>query len=491
MSNKREISRRQFLRGLAGSTLYLPMLPSLMSKKALAAATSAPAQLRFMSIMSSHGSLQFPNWFPASDPTQSLDLYPGHAVRWGNLTSHVTNGRLSPVLGADFTPYLNKINLVRGLDVLQYLGHHLCTLGNFYANINGSKEGMTPMPTIDQIMAYSTKFYASSPTGPRSLVMGGGGFSYNYSNPQRKDASTVTRVSAFGDPVSAYNAVFGVVSAGGSSTSLSKKITNDVFQDYQRLAQSSRIGHEDRDTLEGHMSMLSELEKRLQNYSASCSAQAPTQTGSYDDGSRYLLYNDVIAAAFKCNMTRIASVLMEQGLGVGSGGTWHAWAHSSDLADSQQHLVEMNGFGGEKIFLDLVKKLDVVEDPTSGKTYLDNSLIMWLQEHSITHSCVSLPLITAGSAGGRLNTGRYIDYRNLAKAYDATKTEFEGVLYNRYLVTVMQAMGLSQPDYQINHMPGYGDTVNNSYAGFKNSRIGRYSYELARLNTPLELLWKG
>ena len=52
--------------------------------------------------------------------------------------------------------------------------------------------------------------------------------------------------------------------------------------------------------------------------------------------------------------------------------------------------------------------LDVPE--LGDKTLLDNSLVYWGNELGFNHIGYSVPCILAGSAGGYLKTGRYLDY---------------------------------------------------------------------------------
>ena len=55
----------------------------------------------------------------------------------------------------------------------------------------------------------------------------------------------------------------------------------------------------------------------------------------------------------------------------------------------------------------------------SGGTLLDHSLVAWGQESgNVTHFAFSMPVITAGAAGGAIKTGSYCDYRNLEPTFE-------------------------------------------------------------------------
>src|SRR5574342_1255895 len=82
-----------------------------------------------------------------------------------------------------------------------------------------------------------------------------------------------------------------------------------------------------------------------------------------------------------------------------------------------------------------------------GRTLLENSFVYAGNElsdpgHGGSH-LLGMPVITAGSAGGQLVTGQYID--------------FGGRLLNNLLVTVFAVMGLEPADYERNGVVGFGD----------------------------------
>jgi hypothetical protein len=70
-------------------------------------------------------------------------------------------------------------------------------------------------------------------------------------------------------------------------------------------------------------------------------------------------------------------------------------------------------------------------------------------------------MIAAGCAGGFLQTGQYVDYRNLqqqahAPGADNAVTSHVGLVYNQWLGTVLQAMGLTPSEYESGSHGGYG-----------------------------------
>lgn len=179
------IKRRHVLRGIGGFTLALPFLPSLESR---AAAAPAGSPRRFIGMRTEHGAVRGANMYPANATLTEQQTYADYTIRRGdlNLAVNGATASLSPVLTAPsgvFTQTLaNKMNVLRGIDVGYYSGHHRGgSLGNFGESDNGNR-GLHP--TCDQVLAYSGKFYESlSGISLRSMAVGAGEMSYRSSNP--------------------------------------------------------------------------------------------------------------------------------------------------------------------------------------------------------------------------------------------------------------------------------------------------------------------
>jgi hypothetical protein len=89
-----------------------------------------------------------------------------------------------------------------------------------------------------------------------------------------------------------------------------------------------------------------------------------------------------------------------------------------------------------------------------------------------------VPCILAGSAGGFIKPGRYLDYIDWdGKAYFSQEdgNVIRGIPHNQFLVTALQAMGLSPADYERNGQAGYGST---SVSG-RSSDAWAVDYDLA------------
>jgi hypothetical protein len=215
------------------------------------------------------------------------------------------------------------------------------------------------------------------------------------------------------------------------------------------------------------------------------SCTAPAEPGSLDNNQgtdpadisqKWDLFLDLVAAAVACDRTRIVTIGVHKALGPGpdpndttlvghyhsedaSGGTWHGLAHDFGNENSRRMLAGINAWITENVFAKLLEKLDIPESGDS--TLLDNSLVYWGNELGFNHIAYSVPCLLAGSAGGYIEPGRYLDYIDWeGQAYFSQEdgNVIEGIPHNRFLVTVLQAMGLEPGDYESEGQAGYGAT---------------------------------
>jgi hypothetical protein len=368
---------------------------------------------------------------------------------------------------------VQKMNVLRGLDVTFYLGHHRGGhLGNYAENDANSGDGGTvkgqPRPTIDQLMAWSDSFYPDLATiKERSLVIGGWGMSAMWSSPLTHDGA-VQSITPERDSLALFDRIF-VPPADPAEKR--PPIVDRVLEDYKRLRTSNaRLSRDDRQRLDDHIERLDELERKLKVVVACGEVTPPTQ-GSLQaeqapspmgDIAFWKLHNDVVAVAFGCDTCRVVSMRADHTFSEYGGDWHHDVAHQAERPDgARQAVIEAaHQVFFQEVFVDLLEKLDAIQDPEG--TVLDNSLVQWTHESGcMTHDPIELPVITAGSAGGFLRTGQYVDYRNLQKkAHTASATSAVssnvGLIYNQWLGTALQAMGLPRSEYEEGQHGGYG-----------------------------------
>lgn len=472
----RAVGRRMFLTGAAGVTLAIPFLASLLPRTVKAA---PGARRRFIALGTDHGGIWQASMYPADSVLAPAMTYAGHEIRRGTLPT--TSGALAPVLtanGSVLTPTLiGKLNVIRGLDVPFYLAHHRGGhLGNYADNDGNGTDGQAiqaeKLPTIDQVLAWSTSFYGSLDTiKERSLVIGAQGMSANWSSPSTKTGE-ITSITPENDSLALFNKIF-VPPTDPAMTR--PHVVDLVIDDYKRLRNGNRrLSSEDKQRLDDHLDRLDELQRKL-NVDVSCGDVMVPTTSSTEESSQssfvvdpegqkrfFQLFNDVIVAAIACDTCRVATVHCGETFS-DYAGNWHNdVAHEANKPDgAKQAVIEAaHQRFFEDVFVDLAAKLDAVKE-TEG-TALDSTLLQWTQESGcVTHDPIELPIVTAGSAAGFFKTGQYVDYRNLAKkAHEASAdngvSSHTGLIYNQWLGTVLRAMGLDPTEYEDGQNGGYG-----------------------------------
>ena len=205
-----------------------------------------------------------------------------------------------------------------------------------------------------------------------------------------------------------------------------------------------RAGYEDRIRLDRHLSMIRDLERRLQNNSvAGASCTTPTQPEDVEPDSEETMpkiaqaHMDMIIMAMACNMTHVATVQFSNAKNhirfpwLESLGDGHGLSHAGPSNTSAvTELVARDSWYASQLAY-LLSGLDAIEE--GDGTMLDNTVVMWTSEiaRGNTHSQQDMPILLAGSAGGYFKTGRYVQFSETRSTSDL-------------LVSIMHAMGQEQ-----------------------------------------------
>jgi Protein of unknown function (DUF1552) len=454
------IARRQFLRG-SGISIALPFLPSLFPRRASGVTLVPENQIGFVGLSPYTSAVAPGNFFPAdASARNAIRPFTGMTIHEGGLDPRIVDGelRISEVLSAprDRFSYdlINKINVINGIDIPFYCRYHQSGwLGNYKADY---QETAVASPTIDDTMAWSPAFNRGGTLALRSLNFDDGRpVSFGYSvrgNP----TSAVTRNPALDPSRESTRALFlKVIGVPPTQLDMDRALVLDrVTARFKSLRESNRrLSADDRRRLDDHVQRLRELEIKLAGPRLSCPAKAPGEDGPAivgDDASarvkRLQLVNDIIAAAFACGSTRIATVGSTQPL-IDHPSYEQDVEQSNHQPSAQLQVVANHKRYFSDVFVDLLTKLNVSRG--DGSTILDACIVQWGLSHShMLHNTISLPLVTAGSAGGRLGTGRYLDYRNRERSVSINSVAIgnPGFHINRWFQTVFNAMGVTAAD---------------------------------------------
>ncbi|MDC3953369.1 DUF1552 domain-containing protein [Polyangium jinanense] len=476
-------SRRLFLCG-AGAALVLPALRSLMPREAYAGPETTPP--RYIQVLNPYG--------------PSASLYYGALKANQNIEPYVNvkalselEGAMSPILGDAFTPFTNKLSVLRGIDVLaENWNHQYCfpTCASSYAAglDNDEAPPTSGQESIDVLLSNSAKMYGPEvPAVRRSVVLNpvitddyskNRSFSWRSTNAKLEMVRPVKQTQAFFD---AFASGFGAVGDGDPRETA---LLQAVHADYKKVRDSSRISAADKQKLESYMSLVADIQKGA----GTCSPAM--QEDEVDIEAVIANQFRILAAAMVCDLTRVASITLGMSMGTYPRHEQHHKIYGKTLsgATASELAVDLKLTGAR--VAKLLGILDAVVEPSG--TLLDNSLVYWSMQYGCVviggeHSANGMPVMVAGGAGGKLKQGHYIDFREPASEtlHDDSR---RGIPMNNLLVTFMNCMGLSSSDYEATPGKGYGSYPPNALAKKPN---GAFWDTTAGRRSPVPFLYTG
>ena len=419
-----KISRRMLLKGL-GVSVALPWLESAHLLAAESAAPRIRTPQRFACMFIGDG-ISPPNWWAKG---QGANMELGSSL-------------------ATLAPYKEKINVIDGLFNQKAGGGHAKCTGNILSGAALQRGRVIHgAVSMDQRLAKHLEDEAALP----SLVVGceqpvSGFHESEYSMVYASHISWSNPDSPIPielHPSLAFDSLF-----GSQTGTLQNSILDDVLE--QATSLRNKVSNSDRVKIDEYLSSVRETEQRLQKLNkrhAEDSAVGPKPlalsqqrppVGQPKDFREYArLMCDVIALAFQTDRTRIATMLMSRDL---SGQVYpflnikddhHSYSHSNTESEYQAIVkchVEQYAY--------LIDRLAHMQE--GDATVLDNSCLMFVSEHWNAHNSNQVPLVLAGGLGGKLETGRTLDY--VKSGNDKRK------LCSLYL-SLMDRMGLELPEF--------------------------------------------
>lgn len=461
------ITRRHFLVGTGGYLLSVPLLTSLLPGKAQAATTAGK---RFFCLGYDNGR-HLPSWHPSTAEMAKLQAVNGIQYMREMALSGIA-GNISQVFQAPFNGAIReKMLFIKGLDGLwvNTQGHQTSTIlaGNLGAGqASGTADRWEPKfgPSADYIIAKNIK---SNPNAARASSYVNVGITDSWEMSFRYDAAANRQINVGREmnPLNTFNTLFGNITQAPAVSDRNTKVVDLVLENFNSVISSNKLAREEKLLLQEHIQSLSELQTNLRASDPVTSQECVRPTAPANGKARYdngadlerinNLHVDIMVAAAKCGIVNVGTLLLARAVddtifsNLGITGNWHG-VYSHNTMNSPEVLAItrlMAGFYGR-----FINGLNVPEPGTNG-TYLDNSLVLFgnAMGDGTAHSYSDLGVSLAGSLGGRLRTGRFIDYSN----------QGQGRNYCAFLAMILTAMGLSPEDYQQSNVAaGFGsDTI--------------------------------
>lgn len=407
-------NRRSFLRGAAGATMALPWLESLTCANSAHAAPATRLAIFYVPIGVVRKGF-FPGEQNAKTPEFSSDQkkIPVDVEIPVGLHSLET---LTPTQ-KPLEEVKSKVTLITGMSRFYKHGSDVhaqcgsCFLSS--ATENSVNTSVYPLArTLDHVIAD----HVGHTTPFRTLEL-----SCN-SHKDNKESIYFDNISWYGtghvapsirDPRKAYRRLFGT-----QEIQTYRNITDLVMEDARTL--QKELSHSDRAKFDEYFDSIRSIEEqmdkreRLKIDLSQVSFEEPSE--AYLPRGEYIrLMGDLMVAALQTGLTNIATLMvgperwdtpyLYESL-FDKPMSHHQMSHNQ--AKFVDELLKVDRFHMEQ-FAYLVKKMDSIKE-SNGSSLLDNTVFTYGSGlgDGATHQYDDLPMIVAGSGGGRLKTGRHL-----------------------------------------------------------------------------------
>jgi Protein of unknown function (DUF1552) len=399
--NSRELSRRMFLRG-TGVVMALPWLESMpvWGAQPMAAAT-APRRLAFLFMGNGVNPTQW--WAKGSGADMELgpSLAPLEPLKGkfnyvkGLFNKAATGVGIHPGMTGNLlsgAPLTKGAELHGGVSLDQVLATHIGDQTVQPSMVLGCEQPVTGYHETNFSMAYSSHISWSSPTSPVPMEV---------------------------YPSLAFDSLF-----ENRGSQRNQSVLDRVMEQVASL--SRRVSSPDKGKLDEYLTSVRDVEKRAQDMRAAKEKAEANATGRGrvvatmarpDNGlpedirDHMRLMSDILALAFQTDKTRIATLLLCRDI----SGLFYPFLdvklahHLASHEDTGDAFMRINQFYVSQ-YKYLVDKLAAM--PEGESTVLDNSCLVFMSNmwSGSQHDNSKLPVLTAGTLGGTLETGRVLDY---------------------------------------------------------------------------------
>jgi hypothetical protein len=411
----RPVSRRTLLKAASGAVLALPLLPSLRAR-----AQEKVTPKRFVTMYTPNGVIH-DGWWPTAVTSETeFELSSSHQP---------------------LSAYRDRLLILGGLEMKVALtgagGPHQRGIGGLFTNMPlgegafvdgcGRTAGWATGISIDQAIA--NQIGTESPVGSLQL---GVRATENDVQGRISYAGPGMPLPPLNTPLEVYKRVFEGFSppaptpgqdAAKALLAQRKSVLDAVSSEFGAL--NNRLSAADRQTLDAHLTLVRDVERRLSLGIGDCAKPEvpPTLDGTSEVDMPQIaeLELDLLALAFACDLTRVASFEISTALNrirypwANSLGEGHSLSHAgASDADAKAQLLARQAWHSSLI----ARLFDRLASMPEGEgTVLDSTLLFWGNEVSMgtTHTHDNMPFLVAGG-GWALRTGRYIKYNGESHA---------------------------------------------------------------------------
>lgn len=464
--------RRGFLQLAGGVALALPALEYTHGK---AWADNAAAPCRFLTVFSHGGTLSNMNKRApisrSNGPTGGVsanDLWRMPAMSGPrNQTERLALGEL--LVAAGFEPLRDKLVQVEGLtnraaNVKVGIGAHgaanrsalTCALVQTGTEPNGKAVYGAAGPSIDVVLAQRLG------TPPMHLRIADHGYGTPYHRAARSG------ISSESSPAAAFVDWFDGITPSTEAPDpavLRQRQRRRLLLDGVREgigAYRGRVSARDLHVIDAHLEHINTLATELDaqgEVSAMCSL--PTDLTEHSGHGRFTgnvtgpMHVRLMIAAIRCGLTRVANLeildlvtMWQSGHGA-FGDLGHSLSKKQrSIAGTSSEAAWLAEMKENRVWrLGLLRQLlEGLNDPDfmeGDRTILDNSLVLWTSEFSeaANHLIYNQPVLMAGGAGGRMQTGLHHEFNAPAVTDPSTRAYETQYTTHNLFTSILHAFG--------------------------------------------------
>src|SRR5688572_9295285 len=392
---KKHLDRRTFLRGM-GATVALPLLDSMIPARTLLALTAARPVPRLAFVYFPHGAIM-DEWTIAT---------PSRTVR---ATGAPAGGRILEPLAA----FHDRLTIVSGLENRHAFGPvHAITPGTWLSATPARERAATADQLAADHLGGQTVLPSLAVATEEATKIGAGIWEGEYDASYGTTISFRRRGGSLDPPEPVPmefrpGAVFDTLFPNDASGSTS--VLDLVADDAASLR--TRLGPADRSLLGDYLETVRDIERRVDEVRL----RSASFGGSATFTDRMALMFDMIALAFRADITRVASMMMAAEAStmtyehLGVPDSFHALSHHQNDPEKIDKLVRIQTFH-TSMFATFIRTLAAL--PDGDGSILDRSLILFgsNMSNSHAHDHCPLPLAVAGGGCGRHRGGQHLRY---------------------------------------------------------------------------------
>lgn len=456
-------TRRMFMMGAGGAFMTIPFLPSL-SRKALAQERPSPKYVLISSNYAPDQTAAYP-FPPSHEPVAPVTRLDAVTTRQSLSEISARQGYMTPALrGSAWDALQPHMNIIHGAAISGTNDKHnstSTTAASMPHDVEDNGHPANDNPKFKYSADYLAERLLARPTHVRGALRMNLAFRhgseygwinpeyphFGFGGPSAENPGYAEKLATMRDvaELEARLGSIGPIDAQDPDLDRRRKLIDAVKGDYDRLLAHPRLGRNDRTRLQRAVDLWNDAETRLrQGPTVQCeprgSLTASNPRASWAEYHDYAL--SLCAHALACDVTPVINyTLLHTSDEAPDNGDEAFLAHGDSHGDVNGTIAAAFPWRAARIAGFGRQLLDLTD--VSGAPLIESTLVLWSHEYAATGNHVNAGHwnLTLGAAGGRLQTGSFLNVAGEPSGGPNYRTHPNCVPYNRLLLTTLMAVG--------------------------------------------------